>query len=346
MDAMSVAQIAIDAMQRMTGVHALARKYPHDAADYHPDLIIEIESIATTDRYVAEYKRHIVSLSALTLIRERLGAFASEGRPLLVTRYLRPAQIDHCKAIDLDFIDSAGNCSLRGEHMRIHVRGNRPPPDAAFSSSRYQGGTSYAALRVIYALLTRRELLEAPYRDVAYAAGVSLGALPQIFRDLEKRALVSHRMDGRKRLLLSTGRMIDEWATNYPHKLRPRLEPQRFSSLDADWWRDADLGAEALWGGEVAAYRLTGSLRPMTQTIYVEGPMDADFLGPLIKRFRLRHDPKGSIEIAERFWNFTDRFTETHRVVNPLLIYADLLGMMDSRAAETATSIRKEFLDA
>ena len=91
---------------------------------------------------------------------------------------------------------------------------------------------------------------------------------------------------------------MEEWVTHYPIKLRPKLVGRRFTAPTADWWRHQDLRQyHAWWGGEVAAEKLTGYLRPARVIAYVEGKPER-----LILDNRLRPDVNGEIEILQAFW--------------------------------------------
>ncbi len=80
--------------------------------------------------------------------------------------------------------------------------------------------------------------------------------------------MISRR--GRHRPLLEPARRLDEWVTNFPIRLRPKLNPRRFQAPDPGWWQRVRLEAGARWGGEVAAARLTDYLKPATYTIYLD----------------------------------------------------------------------------
>lgn len=54
---------------------------------------------------------------------------------------------------------------------------------------------------------------------------------------------------------------------------------------------------DAWWGGEAAAAKMTGYLRPETATIYARQPA-----GRVQAKLRLRKDPHGNIELLEAFW--------------------------------------------
>jgi hypothetical protein len=143
---------------------------------------------------------------------------------------------------------------------------------------------------------------------------------------------------------LEADRLFDEWVTHFPTTLRPRLNPRRFQVTSPDWWREARLEHGARWGGEVAATRLTGHLKPAAFTIYVE-PQTADrAVAALARRHHLRADARGNVEILESFWTFDVEETEADIVPVPL-VYADLMATLDPRNLDVAKQIRAQYVN-
>jgi len=146
------------------------------------------------------------------------------------------------------------------------------------------------------------------------------------------------------RRLLDSGRLLDEWVTNYPIKLRPRLNCQRFRVADPRWWQQTRLPEGAFWGGEVAAAKLTEHLNPAAYTVYVDPARRREGIGHLVRQHQLRADPVGQLEVLDTFWNFPVAGKQPD-LVPPLLVYADLLATLDPRNLEIAKRIREEHLD-
>ena len=90
-----------------------------------------------------------------------------------------------------------------------------------------------------------------------------------------------------------------------------------------------------LLGGIIAVwYQILDNKRDLETRIF-----------PLINRFliekRMVHDPKGDIEIVQRFWNFEDP-NDKEGMVPDILIYADLLATGEGRNIETAGIIYEQ----
>jgi hypothetical protein len=265
----------------------------------------------------------------------RSGAGGRNTPPLLVAPYVTRETADHCRHLKLAFIDTAGNAYLERPGLFVWVAGRPQPAD--LKQPRYRA-LQPAGLRITFALLCVPGLIGANYREIARAAGVALGAVGPALQDLEARGFL-RRTRARSPRLLDPGRLIDEWVTHYPITLRGKLNPRRFDA-DTHLLKSADLAKHSgYWGGEVAADRLTGILKPGAFTIYAREP-----IAWLAAAARLRARPEGAVEILDVFWNFPP---DVHRqeVVPPLLAYADLLATRDGRNIEAAKIIRERFIE-
>ncbi len=378
-------QRALEALHKTTGLRArIVAEQVTGATDRRHDAIVELDDLdGRTHRYAAQIKA-IDRLAAIGVIKQRFYE-APDGVPgLLVAPRITPETADHCRTLQVPFIDTAGNAYLHAPGMFIFVKGQRFQEDALTHAG---PGTQKRKIvvritrptqtptgqRIIFALLCQpNKLLNAPYRDIVQAAGVALGAIGDVFVNLEKRGIivedqpkrrvivvrkkreitVEHQPNehvehqrARQRRFLEPRRLLDEWVTNYPTGLRPKLNPKRFRALEPDWWQKADVTRHgALWGGEIAADKLTGYLKPATCTLYVRPENGRNNITQIVVENRLRADPQGNIEILDAFWdlpadpNYPD-------IVPPILAYADLVATNDPRNLETAKLLREHHID-
>jgi hypothetical protein len=132
--------------------------------------------------------------------------------------------------------------------------------------------------------------------------------------------------------------LLHEWVIEYPAILRPKLNGRRYTAN-----RDRLLGLNlkplgAYWGGEVAAQRLTGYLKPERLLVYTRGEVK-----DLLIQGRMRLAADGDAEVLDAFWN--QELGETDKpVAPPVLVYADLMMTGDTRNLETAKMIYDKFL--
>ncbi len=302
--------------------------------------MIDITAGEKKHRYLVEMKRNVDRLAMLGQVKAQLDQFDKPG--LLFAPYITPAIANECRKLNIAFLDTAGNAYLKRPGLHIFITGERPPEPKAMGA---RGGGTPAALRVVFVLLCNRNLLNAPYRDIVDAAGVALGAIGWVFHDLKERGYITGGKKKGDRRLLEPVRLFEEWVTNYPIKLRPKLNPRRFKAENLDWLQNAPLhNLGAFWGSEVAADRLTHYLKPATCTIYLKPEFTRDALLKLAGDHHLRADPNGNVEILDAFWNLPADPAHPD-VVPPILAYADLMATLDPRNLEAAKLLRERLMD-
>jgi len=335
---------ALETLERATGVkgHPVVREHDGEAGP-HPDALVDIDVDGKVYRYTVQTRRHVDRLAALGHVKAHFDRRGERG--LLFTPYITPTIARQCRQLDLAFLDSAGNVYLREPGLHVYVTGERPEQPIAKVA---RGGGTASALRVVFVLLCEPGLLNAPYREIARAAGVALGTIGGVFLDLEERGYIAGGQNSGQRRFLEPVRLFDEWVTNYPIKLRPRLHSRRFRAEDTDWWKRADLtGSNACWGGEVAAHRLTHYLRPTSCTVYIEPDGASEQAPRRLSRFvaanRLRADQRGDIEVLDLFWKLHTA-PDHPDIVPPILAYADLVATLDPRNLEVANMIRERHI--
>lgn len=337
---------ALEALHKTTGIIGnVVEKQVITAQGFRPDARLEIVANGQRYPYIAEIKR-VDRFATLMDVKHQCEVHANGEQFILVAPRITPETAEKCREIDLQFIDTTGNAYLHGAGLYVLVKGQRPTEGEEFQLTDQEGKRAGTAthLRVIFGLLCKPELLNAPYRDIVQAAGVALGTIGWVFFDLNARGFVTGGKGKGDRVLLERQKLVREWVTNYPIKLRPKLNPKRFRAPKADWWKDVDIveyGAQ--WGGEIAAAELTGYLRPHTLTIYLHKKQGQRNLTKLVAKHRLRPDAQGDIEILDAFWNFEDE-KPIPKTVPPLLVYADLLATLDPRNLEAAKLINDQYL--
>jgi hypothetical protein len=281
-------------------------------------------------RYVAEVRRGLRPATLGAVIHQ---IRAHAGQMLLVADHVTPPLADALRVQGVEFIDAAGNAFLNQPPLLVFVKGQRPADHAA----RPAPARAFQAkgLQVLFALLARPELTARPYREIAAAAGVAHGTVGWVMAELPRLGCLA-RIGGRRRLI-NGERLLDRWAEAYARTLRPRLLLGRFrGDLAALHARTAPWPAGVLVGGELAAARLTGHLRPGTATFYVQ-TVDPKVLLQLV----LKADIDGNVELGRRFWDFAG---EQAQLAPALLVYADLLAIGDARCLETAGLLRDQIL--
>lgn len=257
---------------------------------------------------------------------------------LLVAPYITPPVALRLRREGVQFLDGEGNAYLdqKAPRVLVWVTGNRPvkPPPHERRLTVFRA----AGLRVIFPFLCLPDTAEATYRDLARMAGVALGTVAKTIEELAHLGYL--RRTKAHFTLENRGHLLNAWVDAYPRELRPLLEPRRFRTDQAEWWKAADWTLLGAWlGGEPAAAVMTKHLRPVLATVYLAGG-----LPEIARALRLAKDGEGNVEVLQKFWNFDQEVVPGPRLVPPLLVYADLLATGDARNLETAALIRERHL--
>ncbi|MGD0870930.1 MAG: type IV toxin-antitoxin system AbiEi family antitoxin [Bryobacteraceae bacterium] len=321
---------ALAAFKRITGLPVLVIDEPQSAVDRGVDALIKIQTDRGERKFAVEIKA-VDRFQTPAQVKAQLGNHRE--LPLLVAPFISRETAGHCRNLHLSFLDTAGNAYLDAPGLYVYITGQPRPKDARESNFRAVGA---AGLQVTFALLSRPELIRAPYREIAHDAAAALGTITHVMRDLEARGFLTSEQH---RSMFDPRRLLEEWVTHYPIALRPKLHPRRFEA-SREQLTQADLRSlGACWGGELAAERFTQFLKPADFTIYTHKPVNR-----LVAALRLRANPTGNVEVLDAFWNF-EPDPKYPDLVPPVLAYADLLATRDGRNIEAANLIYEQHIE-
>jgi len=340
MNEAAILERAVKAM-KLLGLEVLTRKQPGGAGGHQADAWLRVVKDGAKIDFVAEVQPTVTPATLGAVVTQMRNAAGAGGRvPLLVADHLTPPIAEKLRALQQQFADAAGNAYLEGHGLFVYVIGRKragPQPAPRANTAYTVGG-----LKVLFALICDPALADAPHRAIAAAAGVALGTVPAVLADLRQ---TGHLLAaGKRRRLVATRRLLDEWALAYARRLRPKTLLAKYVPKDFDTWHDWQLdAAQARWGGEPAANLLVRYLKPGVLTIY------ADKLPPrLMIEHRLVFAGRGAdercLELRKPFWGKALLLGERPDIVPAALVYADLLATGDDRCIETAQMIYDRYL--
>ncbi|SRR5713226_5859277 len=327
---------AVDSLVNSTGLKASVLR-TKSKRDKRHDGVVVIKEGKKTWHLAIEVKGQVNSHTLGSAIVTVSNSSKTYGPTALVTRYINPSQAEKLRELGIEFFDTAGNAFLSEKGLYVFVSGRRPNNSKPLV--RIARAFNPTGSRLVFALLCHPGLENNPYRDLAKAAGISLGAVDWIMTDLKSLGHLADR-GSRGRHLLNRKELLKRWVTAYPEQLRPKLLIGRYHKpSQRDWWENVSLPPEAFWSGEVGARSLTHYLKPETVTIYSDTT-----LAKLQAQYGLRRDANGEIELLRKFWKFEEWEEKSLKVVPPLLVYADLLMTADDRNLETAEMVYDRYL--
>lgn len=256
----------------------------------------------------------------------------SDHPTLVFARHIGPKTADAYRRAGIQYVDAAGNASLRFGDVLIDIQGRRGQsrqPRPRVSGNLFTTGRAKVAL----ALLAWPELWSAPQRELAKAARVSLG---QVNNALTLLADAGHRPGhGHGHGHHDDADLLRLWAAAFPTGLAPHLTLATFRGKIGALKPAAH---ETLYvSGETAADDL---LRPATATLDVD---DLDPRLPVANRWRSDGEP--NITVRRTFWRAPSEADgrEGKRLIAPWpLVYADLLASDDPRVRGVADEWRAQ----
>ncbi|MCW8935871.1 MAG: type IV toxin-antitoxin system AbiEi family antitoxin [Gammaproteobacteria bacterium] len=340
--------MATDVLYKETGLR-LINVNESGVVDPHYDVKFRIDGYEYI-RFTAKVKRWAQQTNFGVLVNE---VNQRPGKGMLVADYVNPKMADKLRELDVPFIDTAGNAYINEKPLYIFIKGNKNRAQANVIKAQDAPAAGRAfqptGIKVVYALIRHPQLVTATYRDIANITGVALGTVGWVINDLKQAGYLIEYAKKQRRLK-NKKQLLHKWVAAYLEKLRPKLFLGAFTAESEYWWMDLDediVDYKARWGGEVAAAKMTGQVKPEKIIIY----MHQEGGNKLLAENRLHKHPKGNIQIYRTFWK-EKLENETLRMkdqimgcVDPMIVYADLLATVDARNLATAKSIYDERLD-
>jgi hypothetical protein len=284
--------------------------------------------------YYVEIKQNINNTIIALLLQQKKNL---KHPILLITRYVNNNKADELKKNGIQFIDTAGNTYINHHPIYIFIKGNKPEDNIL--KNKQHRAFEPGGLKIIYTLLCYPDLIKRPYRYIAEMADVALGTVGWVINDLIELGFVI-KMGDRGRQLLKKVELFNRWCIEFNEKLRPKLLINKYAG-PKDWWTQYKLNPEyAKWGGEVAANKLINYLKPQDIIIYADLKKYKD----IIIDNKLRRDTDGEVIFFNRFWKVNGN-NEFKEIVNPILIYADLINTGNQRVIETARVIYEKYIN-
>lgn len=261
-------------------------------------------------------------------------------RCILFSTHIPPNVARQFKEKGIEFADRSGNMFINLPWLKVFIMGY--PNDKQIEWQTSLG--SATALKVIYTILANPKVTGCTHREIAKAAGVSLGSVPAIYRELRSQGYL-HSTDNNgetRRKIVNKAQLFDKWIAGYEDKLRRKLYLGSYRIAGTKSIGDlpamlADTQQErVLIGGELGATLLEkGNLRPGSATLHLDENSDAKKLS---LQLRMIPDTHGNVVFLQKFGAYNIMSEQKHpfSLTNPLLMYSELLQINDPRVREFA----------
>lgn len=333
-------QVLLPALTRFTEITGIEARILRTSEGKKTALDAVIEISRGQQRYILEVDvKSEIRTAALSniLIKQK----ATDGKLLMVSRYIPAPMKDELKVNGISYIDGSGNCYIETRGIYVYVNNQKGPMLKITEETKLWAPSG---MKFLFAILMDQELLNSSYRNIAYTAGVALGNIGSFIFELKREGYVITGVRNKQRTLLLDNRtmLIDKWADMYRNILRPKQMIGRFrfnKKEERENWHSqvgSDIGI--YWGAETAGAILTEYLSPEVYTIYSN-----EDRFELMRKLKIVPDQSGEVELLRPFWN-EEVFSTDGDTVPPLLAYAELISSFDSRNRETAMRIKEKYV--
>ncbi|GAB3716176.1 hypothetical protein GCM10028815_34220 [Mariniluteicoccus flavus] len=253
---------------------------------------------------------------------------------MVIADHVTPKVGSLLRAHGWNYLDTAGNASVRAPGMALEIQGRRPPRPSEIERRSDAPLFTRARLRALLPILSEPTKLNEPLRTIAEQSGVSVATAHSVVTQLRGEGyetMPDHNPQAQehwRNLLIS-------WVTSYATHARDGLLVGRFRT-DTDLRSAIPAVAEsgALISGETALSLLEYDLYTEIGEFYTHEP------GKLIRALRLRPYPDGHVTIRRPFWAPEAEVGRPRPGVAPsVVVYADLVAAADPRVDQ----VRREF---
>ena len=255
---------------------------------------------------------------------------------LLLAPYVSAQMGHHLVSQRVSYVDAVGNCHLETDGLVVaHVEGKKIGPKP---SERSPGLTSH---QLLFALIAQPDLVDAPVRRIALAAGIGKSAALEHLERLNAESILDyHPATG----FIYARELLDRWVTAYANAVRPswlmtRCRPRLTDSLALDELIER-VCSNRIWafGGAAAAHRMLNSERGTETVLHVSEVSVA-----LLEQLRAVPATDGPLTILRTRGAIAYRGMKPH-LAHPLLVYSELLTVAEPNAVRAAQALREQLL--
>lgn len=247
----------------------------------------------------------------------------------------------------MNFADAAGNVYLNWPgKLYIQIHGKKPVRTAEGKSERL---TQPSGLRILYTLLTQPPQNWGTYREIAKAAGVALGSIAVVMRELKGKGYLLE--EGRDEWRLTQKRkLLDLWVEGYGARLRPDLFIGRYQPSEARLEETAQSLRSELADRKIA-WALTGGFAADILIHHFRGEQlcfyAQDWPVEITRKLKWLPSERGTVTVLRKFSPlvaFNLESPASQPIAHPLLVYAELIFQGRERELETAKILYDRYL--
>jgi len=324
-----ILKIATDKIDDLIGINCKIIEKEINRKDNFIDAKISLEHNNEKINYFVEIMKKILPEQIPRILQQ-----IQDVQPvILMADYISPKAREMLRLKNIPYADTAGNMYLSSLSIYIYVQTDRTNRQKLKTKTR---AFNKAGLKVLFQILINPEYLNKPYRFIGEKARVTIATVGNVIQDLLREKYIV-QTNNKKYQFVDRPRLFEEWVRAYNNALRPKLNQKRYKWLEKNVnWRNIELPKDTYWGSANAAEIATEYIIADQALIYTGLPFQE-----VMKDLKIIPDEDGEIKLIEKFWKNEE---EANNVINPMLIYADLLYDPNPRHIEAANKIYKQYV--
>lgn len=321
---------ALDKIQETTGIECEILSNELRIKDKLIDAQIEIRYNNSKKKYYVEAKQKLVPADVPKIIYQTKSA-----KPFIyLAEYITPKAMELLQFNNIAYADTIGNIYLKNKDLYIFIQTERTNRKKLKTHTK---AFNKAGLKVVFQFLQNPEYLNKPYRFIGEKAKVTISTVGNVFKDLLKEKYII-RIDKHNYQFDKRDELFEEWIKAFNKNLRPKLKTKKYRWLNTKTnWKKIKLPPKTHWGGPNAAEIMTNHLIADKMQLYT-----ALAFPELMKALKIIPDENGEIVVTEKFWK--NENDDKDNMVDPILVYADLLHDTNPRYITTANKIYKDYV--
>jgi hypothetical protein len=265
---------------------------------------------------------------------------------LLCAEYINDNAALKLRNLHTNYIDTVGNTFLTGPNgLYILVQGKRQTIRKERQLGRLFQPTG---LKTIANLLVNPQIVNLPQRAIGHEAGVALGTVTIVMRELREAGYIE-QIGPKTYRLANKKPLFDKWVDGYMERLRPKLFVNRFMPKIRDLDQCMEQARKILADNQ-KKWAITGEYAADLLTHYYRGPNLTLFIKEWTDDLLLELDwipaKNGPITVLDGFGLgiFTGPVVKGINLAPELLIYAELLTVKDDRTLDVAARLYNQFI--
>ena len=262
---------------------------------------------------------------------------AAEGRPpMIMTNYIDAKLGKALRDLGVNYVDASGNAYINLSPYFVFIEGQL----IADGLTQIKPAKPFSAtdLQVIYALLTKPELLNENYRTVAQCANVAMGVCGSVLRELKDQGFfvetIASNATGvssvKQREWRARHQLIGRWVEQYS-TLSKRTYLGEYSSPDLAWLESTEfVDFDAQIGGQAAVSRYANEVEMNVDgvSVYINDQQQWQFIRQMgLSKEASEASQHNSVKVYSKFWgdDHDAKSAGQPKMVHPLMAYAELI---------------------